>query len=233
MDQRQRICAIHQPNFFPWLGYFDKIRHADVFIFMDDVRYNKSGSGMGSWTNRVRIAVQGRAAWFGCPLMREAGVPRIGAIRIDERKKWRQKLRRTLEMNYGRTRNFERTMAVIGPLLDYPTDILAEFNIHAIRTIADALGVTCEYRRQSELDAPGAATELLINLTKSAGGTCYLAGGGAAGYQRDEMFEASGLGLVYQGFEERPYGAPAKFLPGLSVIDYMMSAADASPARPK
>ena len=42
------LVAIHQPNFFPWLGYFDKIRRADIFIFLDAVAYPRAGSsGMG------------------------------------------------------------------------------------------------------------------------------------------------------------------------------------------
>ena len=38
-----KIVSIHQPNFFPWLGFFDKICRADVFIFLDDVQFPKKG----------------------------------------------------------------------------------------------------------------------------------------------------------------------------------------------
>ena len=42
--------AIHQPNFFPWIGYFFKIKMADTFVFLDDVEFTKQ-----SFTKRVRI----------------------------------------------------------------------------------------------------------------------------------------------------------------------------------
>ena len=31
------VVGIHQPNYFPWMGYFDKMDNADVFILLDDV----------------------------------------------------------------------------------------------------------------------------------------------------------------------------------------------------
>ena len=62
-----RVVAIHQPNFFPWLGYFDKIARSDVFIFLDDVQFPKTG---GVWSNRVKILIGGEARWSTAPIDR-------------------------------------------------------------------------------------------------------------------------------------------------------------------
>lgn len=217
------LVAIHQPNFFPWMGYFDKIRRADAFIFLDEVDYPRSGSGgMGSWCNRVRLNIQGQAQWVTCPLKRAAlGVP-INQITIDDSQPWRTKLLRTLESNYRRAPRYSEAMALLQPLIQAPVTNLAAFNIAAIKAIATALGLRTRFFHQSVLPAEGRATELLTSLVRAAGGSAYLAGGGAAGYQEDELFKQQGLALVYQDFAASPYGDPSRFVPGLSVIDYLM-----------
>lgn len=217
------LVAIHQPNFFPWLGYFDKIRRADALVFLDAVDYPRAGSGgMGSWVNRVRIAIQGEPRWVTCPLKRmHLGAP-ILAAEIDDRQPWRKKLVATLQSSYGRSAKFEEAMALLRSLINGREGNLAAFNIAAITAIAGHLGITTRYLRQSELPHEGKATEMLIALVKAAGGSAYLAGGGAAGYQEDGLFAAHDVRLVYQDFAPRPYGPPGSFLPGLSVIDYLM-----------
>ena len=42
--------VILQPSYIPWRGYFDEIRRADLFVFYDDVQYDKRG-----WRNRNQI----------------------------------------------------------------------------------------------------------------------------------------------------------------------------------
>jgi hypothetical protein len=218
-----RLVAIHQPNFFPWLGYFDKIRRADVFIFLDAVDYPRAGSGgMGSWTNRVRIAVQNEARWITCPVRRVPLGRPIREVAIDDRQPWRLKLIKTLRANYGRAARFESAMSLIEPLIMHNEGNLATANIAAIKAIAAHLGLATRFVRQSDLTYEGKATELLIALVRAVGGTGYLSGGGAAGYQQEQLFRQDGVELVFQAFSPKPYGPTDTFIPGLSVIDYLM-----------
>ena len=216
------VVAIQQPNFFPWLGYFDKIRQADVFVFLDDVDFPRSGNCMGTWTNRVRIAIQGRASWIGAPICRYHGRRRIKDVKIAPVPKWRHKLVRTLEANYARAPRFRDAMTMLEPLINQETDDLAAYSIEAIKTISFRLGLQAQFVRQSETTAEGAATELLVSLTRSVGADTYLCGGGAQGYQKNKLFEEADLVLRYQDFTARPYGDAERFLAGLSVIDYLM-----------
>jgi hypothetical protein len=217
------LVAVHQPNFFPWLGFFDKIRRADVFVFLDGVDYPRSGSkGMGSWTNRVRIAINGEAHWLTCPVRRmPLGTP-IAAIQINDDQPWRAKLLRTLEVTYRRSPGFQRAMDLLAPLVTSQEAALAPFNMTAVTAIAAHLGLSCRFVRQTDQPHVGSATQLLASLVTSVGGSAYLAGGGAQGYQEDDVFTGQGLGVVYQRYSPLLYGREERFIPGLSVIDYLM-----------
>ena len=44
------IIAGHQPQYLPYLGIFNKIAKADIFVFADNLQYEKK-----SWQNRTLI----------------------------------------------------------------------------------------------------------------------------------------------------------------------------------
>jgi len=62
-----RVVAIHQPNFLPWLGYFDKLARADTFVLLDSVQFPKRN---GTWMNRVKLLVGGEPGWITVPIVR-------------------------------------------------------------------------------------------------------------------------------------------------------------------
>ena len=34
-------CAIMQPSYLPWAGYFNLIAQVDAFVFLDDAQFQK------------------------------------------------------------------------------------------------------------------------------------------------------------------------------------------------
>lgn len=216
-----RVVAIHQPNFFPWLGWFDKLARADVFVLLDDVEFSR-----GSWTNRSRLLVNGEPVWMTAPVVGAShGHQEIRATRINDSTPWRAKMVKTLENSYRRAPGFPEAYPVLAEAVQNPTDQLARYNEDAARAIAERLGLdTRRFVRSSELDVDGKGTERLVALVRAAGGDTYLSGGGAAEYQDDGAFHAAGLGLLGSNFAPRPYPQRStEFVPGLSVIDALMS----------
>ena len=106
-----RVVAIHQPNFFPWLGYFDKIRRSDVFVFLDDVQYQKTG---GTWSNRVRILTNGEGRWLTAPIDRSFhGTRRVNEVRFLSGDNWRDMVLEKLHAYYSRAKYFRTVLAWI------------------------------------------------------------------------------------------------------------------------
>lgn len=218
-----KVCAIHQPNFFPWMGYFDKIARADVFVFLDHVDYPKSGSSMSSWCNRVKINEGGKAAWISCPVVRAHGRQLIDAVHINNHRPWRDDLRKRLDANYRHAPDFTQAYDVVSGLLDYATDSLADFNVNVIQHLSRLLGHQVEWIRQSALPHMSeTSTERLVAICKHLGASAYLCGGGSGDYQEDQRFADAGIELVYQNFQPVTYGTADTFIPGLSIIDWLM-----------
>jgi hypothetical protein len=221
---KDKVVAIHQPNFFPWLGYFNKIARADIFIIMDNVQFPKKG---GTWSNRVQLAVNRKATWVTMPVVRAFhGNRNINEIQIDNTTSWRENLLKTVQNNYGRTPFFGQLFPLFTDMVNNPTEKLAEYNQASIKVISKTLGLDIsKVVLGSTLKVEGAATDLLISMTLAVGGTAYLAGGGAGGYQEDEKFEAEGINLIYQNFIHPIYPQynTTEFTPGLSIIDALMN----------
>jgi hypothetical protein len=214
--------AIHQPNFLPWLGYFDKIARAGTFVLLDSVQFPKKG---GTWTNRVRILVNGEATWLTVPIDRAYhGTRSIREMRLrDDDGRWRETALKTLRSAYGRAPCFEAVFPELERLLRDPADELAGYNERAIRRLCELLGLETPLVRASELEADGASTDLLVELVRAARGDAYLAGGGAEGYQEDEKFAAAGIELVRQDFVPPHYEqGGGEHVAGLSVVDALM-----------
>jgi hypothetical protein len=218
-----RTVAIHQPNFFPWLGYFDKLARSDVFVLLDHAQYPKTG---GSWSNRVKLLLSGEARWMTAPIVRSVhGVRAIADVEFQPANPWREKFVKSLRASYSRARHFHDSMAWLEPLITNPDPSLARYNAAAIVAIAEQLGIaTRGIQWSSSMPIREQSTNMLIEVTRLVGADAYLCGGGAAGYQDDAAFAAASIALTYQHFRHPTYdqGPDRPFTPGLSIIDAVM-----------
>jgi WbqC-like protein family. len=139
---------------------------------------------------------------------------------------WRPRFLGAVRAAYRRAPYFDEVFHLLEELIVTPTEMVAEFNLTVVRALTNRLGLGAgKLIVGSTLGIEGAGTDLLVKAVQAVGGGTYLCGGGAQGYQDDERFASAGIELVQQMFRHPAYpqlGVSA-FVPGLSIIDALMS----------
>lgn len=219
------ICAIHQPNLFPWMGYFAKIAKADTFVFLDAVQFPRTSRG--TWTNRVKILTTGEPRWLTCPVKR-SGTDVIANIEMAEPVKWKDKTVRNLKHSYGKTPFFQETMDLVEPIFASTISSIASFNMLTITTISKALGLTCDFKLHSEMPIETHQTsgsQRLSAICAHVGADSYLAGDGAGGYELQTEYKKRGISFAKNNFVHPTYPQIGRqeFAPGLSILDILFN----------
>ena len=220
------LVGIHQPNFFPWLGYFDKLNKSDAFIFLDDVQFPRGGAG--AYSNRVKLLISGEPRWVTASIERKfEGTRKINEMILHSDIAWRSKVIKTIETNYKRARFFDLSFPFLEDLILDPEENLSLFNSKAIQSICKKLGLdTGKISKSSNLDHQGDSNQLLISLTRAVGGSTYMSGsGGASSYLDEVAYSKAGIMLRHQAFVHPQYSQhnSTVFQPGLSIIDSIMN----------
>ena len=225
------IAAIHQPQFIPWLGYFDKIDQSDVFIFLDNVQYKKN-----EYQNRNRIKTVDGWQWFTVPVLYKFP-QKINEVRINNKIDWKKKHLHTLITNYSRAKYFERYIEYFKELYSKEWEIISDINIEVTRQLAEFLGIKNKFLVASKLIPPTPPfkkggeggfleepTDRLIKLCNLTEADIYLAGKDGAKYMDVEKFTKSGIKLTFQDFKHPVYNQLfGKFEPNMSVIDLLFN----------
>src|SRR5262245_60834599 len=149
--------AAHQPQYLPWLGYFDKMDRADLFVLLDTVQYKKN-----EWQNRNRIRTATGWQWLTVPVHHRHPMLLLD-VQVDGSAGWRRKHQEALRQCYARAPHQQEVLPPIRDLLDRPLSSLADLNTAGVRLLADLLGVrTPVILASSLLDVAEGKDERLI-----------------------------------------------------------------------
>lgn len=215
------ITAIMQPYFFPYIGYFQLMRAADVFVLYDDAQFMKGG-----WINRNRILLNGRPHWITLSVKK-------ASIRDAINKRWYRDVRgdgehicRVLSAQYSSAPYYRETVELVAETLAFADSNVARFNANLLRTLARAMGLTCRIVQSSDLARSaevGGGQQRVIEICRLAGAHSYLNPVSGALLYDAPTFRHQGISLRFLQpavAQYEQHGDP--FCASLSIIDVLM-----------
>lgn len=195
--------AILQPNYIPWKGVFDLISRVDVFVFYDDVQFTAK-----DWRSRNRIRTANGDIWLTVPVLTKGlRGQRICDAVIDPLSNWQTKHYKALKASYQKARHFKDYEYLLEEIyLANKWTKIADLNIFATKLIAEALNISVEWCRSSDLGQEGGKNgERAINLCKALGCDHFINGPSARAFMDESLFRENGIGLDYMSYSYPEY----------------------------
>ncbi len=214
------IVAAHQPEFLPYVGFFSKMAHADIFVLADNVQFHRGG-----YQNRNRIRTENGQRWLTVPVaIKGHRGQRIDEVQIDNSRDWRRKHWGTMLQAYSRAQHFQDYRPFFETTYSKEWERLSPLNEACIRYLKDQLGIRTTILKGSDLGISGSKTDLILDICRKVGADSYLSGPGGRQYLVESRLEAQGVALRYNDFQHPVYEQVFRgFVPNMSVVDLLFN----------
>lgn len=211
------IISIHQPNYFPYPGFFHKVNHSDILIVQDVTKFDER------FSNRNKIISSTEWIWLTVPIKKNHKNYLLKDVEIFNDLKWNIIHRKKLESVYNKSNFFNKYKTDLNFILEQKWEMLLELNMTIIEKIFDWLKIKTKIIYESELEIKGEATNRLINICKAVNADVYLSGDMGHDYLNEELFKQNEIELQYQNYIPKQYDQiqSKEFIPNLSIIDML------------
>jgi len=213
------IVAGHQPNYLPWMGFFDKMRRADIFIIEDNVQFERQG-----FTSRNKIMTSDGVRWLTVPIEHANKPLLINEVKIASNAEpgWERRHWLTLKHSYCKAPFWSQYSDFFQETYEREWTMLIDLNMHLIKGIMGFLGIDKPLVMGSAMSATGKKSELIVAQCKEVGANVQLAGNGGKDYIDEKLFRKEGIKLVFQEFKHPRYPQTcSEFVSNLSVVDFL------------
>ena len=211
-----------QPTFLPWLGYFKLINSVDIFVFLNDVQFNKR-----SWQQRNKILFNNNIHYLTVPILSKGKFSQnINEVYIDKATKWRDKHIKTIELSYKRKKYFSEIFKILVDVYNQDDDYLSSLNVRFIKSILSYLHIDTKIIFSSDLKSNGKKDEKIISILKEINIKEYLSPLGSKTYiGNGQKFINNKINLKYLDFIHPVYSQDKnnKFIDNLSIIDALFN----------
>lgn len=210
--------VVLQPGYLPWLGFFDQMHWADIFVVYDDVQYTKN-----DWRNRNRIKGTNGPQWLTVPVHFHLG-NLIKDVALHQDKRWVESHVKSLQFAYAKGKYFDDYFPQIKKLIKAPHERLIDLDMTLIMYLKGTLGIDTQVLYSSRMEAKGSKSQRLINICHECSATQYLTGDAARDYLDVKLFEDNGIEVRYHHYKHPEYPQLfGDFVPHLSVVDLLFN----------
>ena len=211
------IISIHQPAYLPWLGYIERIKKSDLFIFLDTVQFEKN-----SFTNRNLIKGANGPYWLTIPVKKKGHLSKsLLDTEIVRDVDWRKSHLMSIKSSYSKSVEFHDKYAKISKLYNNDETLLADLCFNHLLFWLDELQIKTKIVRSSSLSISSKKSDLILDICQEVGATTYLSGPMGKNYLEENDFISNGIKLDYHYFEPTPYPQLfGSFIPFMGIIDY-------------
>lgn len=218
MKNENLILSAHQPAYLPWLGYFDKIARSDVFIYLDQVQFEKN-----SYTNRNRIKGSNGEIMLTVPVLSKGHLDKtIAELEIDNLKNWRSKHVSSIRQSYSKARYFEQYASDMEEFYRREWVYISDFCYEMLLWFLDKLSIKTKIIKQSSLGVGGQKQDLILNLCKHFDASHFIFGKLGQNYVDQSLFTKNNISISFQDYTHPTYTQLYnEFLPFMSILDLL------------
>jgi len=210
------IISIQQPEYFPWLGYFDKLLSVDKVVFLDNVQFKKR-----YFENRNKIRTYQGWTWIVTPVLTKGRFKqKIMDVEIDNSQTWQKKIISTLTLNYKKSPYWKKSGEKLCELISKPYTRLVDLNLSIILFFMDKLNIQKDYCLASTLDTKDSSSQLIIEICQKMNAKIYFSGKDGKQYLDEKEFINNDIKIIYQNFKHPEYiQFHGNFIPNMSIVD--------------
>jgi len=211
------IVGIHQPNYLPYLGFFDKMKKSDIFVIYDDAQFNSR-----DFQQRNRIRTGKGWQWLTVPV--EKRPISINEIKIKNNIDWASVHFTAIRANYLKTPYYSIYEEDLRKIYKKQYEKLIDLNMDLIHFLMKAFEIDVKIVFSSSLGFTSKSTERLLEITEALGGDTYLSGPKGRDYMEVSLFEKRGIKVEFQDFKHPVYKQRYEgFIPNMAAIDALFN----------